>query len=72
MLLLPPARSLGALQRVLLVALLTPVVLIVAIASVPAFVVLPFFPGGTDRVTLLLTTLTGYVTALLTNSRPDP
>jgi hypothetical protein len=33
---------------------------------------LPFFPGGTDRVILLLTTLTGYVTALLTNSRPDP
>lgn len=66
-----PTRQLGALQRVLVVALLTPVALIVTAASIPAFIVLPFFPGGTDRVILLLTTVTGYVTALLSNSRPD-
>ncbi|SDN71190.1 hypothetical protein [Actinacidiphila guanduensis] len=67
-----PMRPLGALQRVLLVTLLTPIALIVAAASIPAFVLLPFFPGGTNRVILLLTTLTTYATALLTNSRPDP
>lgn len=67
-----PIRPLGALQRVLLVALLMPVVLIAATASIPALVVLPFFPGGTDRAVLLLTTFTSYATALLTNSRPDP
>ncbi|SFH05237.1 dTMP kinase [Streptomyces mirabilis] len=69
---LPSPRTVGALQRVLLVALLTPAVLVALTAAVPALVLLPFFPGGTDRVIKLLTAHTRYLSTLLTNSRPAP
>jgi hypothetical protein len=35
-------------------------------------ILLPFFPGGTDRATKLLTAHTRYLSTLLTNSRSDP
>ncbi|MGV9351122.1 dTMP kinase [Streptomyces spiralis] len=69
---LPAARALTALQRVLLVALLTPTALIAAVAAVPALTVLPFCPGGTDRAVQLLTAHTAHVRTLLTASRPAP
>jgi hypothetical protein len=67
-----PAHALPAGQRVLLVALLAPVVLIAAAAAIPAFVLLPFLPGGTDRVVKLITAHTAYVRALLNSSRSRP
>lgn len=69
---LPSPRTIGALQRVLLVALLTPAVLVALVAAVPALLLLPFLPGGTDRATKLLTAHTRYLSTLLTNSRPAP
>ncbi|WP_406326599.1 dTMP kinase [Streptomyces sp. NBC_00203] len=69
---LPSPRTVGALQRVLLVALLTPAVLVALAAAVPSLILLPFLPGGTDRATKLLTAHTRYLSTLLTNSRPDP
>lgn len=69
---LPPPHALGALQRVLLVALLTPAVLLALAAAVPALIVLPFLPGGTDRAIALLTAHTGYLKTLLTGSRTPP
>jgi hypothetical protein len=66
------ACALLALQRVLLVALLAPVVLIAAIAAIPAFALLPFLPGGTDRVVKLLTAHAAYTRTLLSSSRPGP
>ncbi|MEU5403885.1 dTMP kinase [Streptomyces californicus] len=66
---LPPPSTLGAIQRVLLVALLTPAVLLALAAAVPALIVLPFLPGGTDRAIALLTAHTAYLKALLTGSR---
>ncbi|OQR59960.1 dTMP kinase [Streptomyces maremycinicus] len=69
---LPSPRTLGALQRVMLVALLTPAVLVALTAAVPALVLLPFLPGGTDRAIKLLTAHTRYLGTLLTNSRPAP
>ncbi|KOG29371.1 hypothetical protein [Streptomyces resistomycificus] len=67
-----PVHSLGAVQRVLLVALLVPVVLIAVAAAVPAMIFLPFFSGGTERVTQLLGSFTTYARTLLTTSRPGP
>ncbi|RVU14595.1 dTMP kinase [Streptomyces antnestii] len=67
-----PIRSLGAMQRVLLVALLVPVVLIAVVAAVPALVVLPFFSNGTERVIKILAALTAYARTLLITSRPGP
>ncbi|WLQ62071.1 dTMP kinase [Streptomyces glycanivorans] len=69
---LPPLSALGAIQRVLLVTLLTPAVLLALTAAVPALIVLPFLPGGTDRAIALLTAHTAYLTALLTGSRTLP
>jgi hypothetical protein len=69
---LPVPRTLGALQRVLLVTLLTPAVLIALTAAVPALIVLPFLPEGTDRAIALLTAHRRYLSALLTNSKSDP
>lgn len=73
---LPPwlsfPRDVGALQRVLLVALLAPAVLVALAAAVPALALLPFFPRGTDRATKLLSAHTRYLSTLLTESRPGP
>ncbi len=69
---LPPLSALGAIQRVLLVALLTPAVLLALAAAVPALIVLPFLPGGTDLAIALLTARTAYLRALLTGSRTLP
>lgn len=66
-----PARVLLALERVLLVALLAPVVVIAATAAIPALVLLPFFPGGTDRAVKLITAHTTYARTLLSSSRSD-
>ncbi|MFJ9776767.1 dTMP kinase [Kitasatospora sp. NPDC101157] len=56
-------------QRVLLVALLTPALLVTVLAAVPALVVLPFLPGGTDRAVRLLHTHTAQLRTLLNASR---
>ncbi|MFH9347578.1 dTMP kinase [Kitasatospora sp. NPDC017646] len=56
-------------QRVLLVALLTPLLLVTVLAAVPALVVLPFLPGGTDRAVRLLRTHTAQLRTLLNASR---
>lgn len=69
---LPAPRALGAFQRVLTVALLTPAVLLALTAALPALTVLPFLPGGTDRAIKLLTAQTCYLTTLLTKSRTAP
>jgi hypothetical protein len=69
---LPAPSTLDAFQRVLLVALLTPAVLIALLATIPALALLPFFPAGTDRATRLLSAHTRYLNTLLTNSRPAP
>lgn len=69
---LPTPASLTALQRVLLTALLVPVLAVMAIGSLPALVVLPFLPGGTDRATHLLRAHRAYLHTLLTGSRPSP
>ncbi|MER5757472.1 dTMP kinase [Streptomyces sp. NPDC002088] len=70
--LLPSPRTLATLQRVLLVALLTPAVLAALAATIPAMVLLPFLPGGTDRTIRLLAAQRAYLRTLLTGSRPAP
>lgn len=70
--LLPDARRLGALQRVLLVALLTPAVLVALVATVPALMVLPFCRQGGNRAAALMKAQTVYMRTLLTASRPVP
>lgn len=67
-----PARALVALQRVLLVALLAPVVLIAAAAAIPAFALLPLLPNGTDRAVTLMGAYTAYARTLLSSSQPAP
>lgn len=62
----------GAIQRVLLVALLAPVVLVAAAAAVPAMVVLPFLPNGTERAVKLISAWTSYARTLLLSSRDSP
>ncbi|HWU10535.1 MAG TPA: dTMP kinase [Streptomyces sp.] len=62
----------GALQRVLLVALLTPGMLVAMVAAFPALLVLPFLKGGTERCIKLLAAQTKYLRTLLTGSRPAP
>jgi hypothetical protein len=61
-----------ALQRVLLVTLLAPVILIAATAAIPAHAMLPFLPGGIDRAVKLISAYTAYARTLLSVSRPDP
>lgn len=63
----PPGST--APMRVLLVGLLTPVLLIALAASLPALLVLPFLPCGTDRAIRLLAAHRSYLLALLTESR---
>jgi hypothetical protein len=63
-------HALGPSQRVLLVALLTPAVLIALMAAVPALIVLPFCPGGTDRAIRLLEANTAYLRTLVIATRP--
>ncbi|MFJ9448246.1 dTMP kinase [Kitasatospora sp. NPDC101235] len=66
---LPSPRVLGALQRVLLVALLAPVLIIASLAAVPALMVLPFLPDGTPRAVQLLTAHAATARTLLAWSR---
>ncbi|WP_457028515.1 dTMP kinase [Kitasatospora sp. P5_F3] len=63
-------RVLGHLQRVLLVALLAPVLLITVLATVPALAVLPFLRNGNRRTVNLLNTHAATATVLLRGSRP--
>lgn len=59
----------GARQCVI-VALFIPAVLIALTAAVPAMLVLPFLPEGTDRAVQLLTAHTDYRRTLLEGSQP--
>ncbi|MEV5847403.1 dTMP kinase [Streptomyces sp. NPDC051985] len=70
--LLPSPRTLATLQRVLLVALLTPAVLAALAAAIPAMTLMPFLPGGTDRAIRLLAAQRTYLSTLLAGSRPVP
>jgi hypothetical protein len=72
LLLLPTPVSLTALQRVLLIALLVPITTVMTAGSLPALMVLPFLPGGTDRATRLLRAHRAYLHTLLTDSCPSP
>lgn len=65
-------RALGALQRVLLVALLTPAVLLALLPMLPALLILPFLHDGTERTVKLLRAHTDYLRTLLTGSNPSP
>ncbi|MDH6108007.1 hypothetical protein P3T36_007673 [Kitasatospora sp. MAP12-15] len=65
-------RALGPVQRVLLVALTVPVLAVVTVAAVPALVVLPFLPGGTDRAVRLIRSHVAYARTLLMCSGPAP
>ena len=47
-LLLTP-RQLAGLQRVLIIALLLPLLLLALVAGLPALLVLPFLPDGTGK-----------------------
>ena len=69
---LPNPCAVGALQRVLNIALLTPAVFMALAAALPALMVLPFLPGGTDRAIKLLAAHTRYLATLLAHSRPAP
>jgi len=70
---IPAIPQAGAIQRVLLVALLAPVVLVAAAAAVPAMIVLPFLPNGTERTVKLISAWTSYTRTLLSGSRePAP
>lgn len=60
----------GPLQRVLVVALLTPALLVALTAAVPALAILPFLTDGTDRAVRLLRAHNAYLRTLLTTSPP--
>ncbi|MFF3071170.1 dTMP kinase [Kitasatospora sp. NPDC057904] len=64
-------RGIGNLQRVLLVALLSPALVITVLATVPALTVLPFLPDGTRRTVDLLRTHANAASALLSASRAE-
>ena len=64
-------RQLSALQRVLLVALFVPGMLLMTASTLPALMVLPFFPGGTERAIKLLNVHKAYATAVFTGSASD-
>jgi hypothetical protein len=55
-------------QRALLVALFTPAFTVVTIGLVPALLLLPFLPGGTDRAIRLIRELATFARNLLTHS----
>lgn len=63
-----PASAVAQLERVLLVALLLPPLLIVVLATVPALVVLPFLSDGGRRTVELLRTHTAAAASLLRGS----
>jgi hypothetical protein len=69
---LPSPQTLGALQRILVIALLAPAVVLALLAALPALSVLPFLPNGTERYIRLLGAHTSYLRTLLVNSRPSP
>jgi len=64
----PPSHFPG-LQRVALVALLAPVLLLMAAATVPATVVLAFVRDGPQRIGALLAAFTSFGRMLLAESR---
>ncbi|MFE2509828.1 dTMP kinase [Streptomyces naganishii] len=65
---LPTAALRGA-QRVLLVALLAPALLIAVIATTPALLVVPFLRNGTRRTKDLLGAFAAMAATLLRDSR---
>ncbi|MFE2699255.1 dTMP kinase [Streptomyces mirabilis] len=62
-------RLLVGLQRVLVVALLLPILVVPLVAAVPALTLLPFLPHGTDSALRLLGAHRDYMSSLLTGSR---
>ena len=64
-----PIRALGATQRVLIIALLVPALLLVTVSALPALMIMPFLPNGTDHVIKLLHTHITYAHVLLVGSR---
>ncbi|MFC6064360.1 hypothetical protein [Streptomyces ochraceiscleroticus] len=68
---LVPPPALAPLQRVLIVALIAPTLLLITVAALPALAVMPFFPGGTERSIALLRAHMAYVRTLLTGSQSN-
>lgn len=66
---LPSPRTLGACQRVLVVAVLAPAVLLALSTAVVPLIFLPFLPGGTERSVKLLAAHATYLRTLLNGSR---
>ncbi|MFG2822912.1 dTMP kinase [Kitasatospora sp. NPDC048365] len=66
---LPFLHQLAASQRVVLLALALIPLLVIAVATVPAYLFLPFLPGGADRAVQLLTTQTAWLRTALTGTR---
>ncbi len=67
--LLALAGRTAGLQRVALVAVLAPVPLLLAAATVPAAIVLAFRHDGPERIAALMAAFTPYGRMLLTASR---
>ncbi|MFE9424032.1 dTMP kinase [Kitasatospora sp. NPDC006697] len=66
---LPFLNQLAASQRVLLLALALVPLLVIAVATVPAYLVLPFLPDGVDRAARLLATQTAWLRTALAGTR---
>ncbi|MFG2825298.1 dTMP kinase [Kitasatospora sp. NPDC048365] len=64
-----PSRAIAPLQRVLVLALLAPALLLATLAAFPALVIIPFLSDGTNRTVSLLRAHAAYASALLTGSR---
>jgi hypothetical protein len=65
---IPPA-AIGTSQRVLLVALLMPALLLIVLATVPALMMLPFLRDGIRRTSSLMRAHTEITATLLKDSR---
>ncbi|MEU3493582.1 MULTISPECIES: hypothetical protein [Kitasatospora] len=63
-------RALASCQRAVIVALALLPVLLVTAACLPAVLLLPAFPGGVRRLTVLLAQLRRWTGEVLTRSQP--
>jgi hypothetical protein len=61
-----PVPLLGSMHRVAVTALALLPLLLVTICSIPALTILPFLPGGPDRVNVLITRLSAWTRIILT------
>jgi hypothetical protein len=64
-----PLNLTGVAQRVVLVALCAPAMLLLVAATVPALIVLPFRKDGIDRAAKILAAHTTYARVVLASSR---